>query len=220
MREKRGCAIEIAGDFWRRETRDAFQRAAGNKFITSFVRYLRLCRATAVSHIRGMVGRGWITPARCKCRCNALVQHAGRARVTPLCLLPTSYIEYNATRRPDLYFSCTRKIHLVVRHTGLSLRHNHVVPLSRRLRLGLLLSGAPRAGNSWLSHRKRRAIIPRAFLLIVRLREKDNESERRDREREKEENERRRRALGETSLPRRGKYCITFLLRNASARTR
>lgn len=108
---------------------------AGNKFITSFVRYLRLCRATAVSH-----RRGWITGAVVNVGVTR-VQHAGRARVTPLCLLPASYIEYNATRRPDLYFSCTRKIHLVVRHTGLSLRYNHIVPLSRSY--GFIVRGSP-----------------------------------------------------------------------------
>lgn len=66
---------------------------AGNKFITSFVRYLRLCRATVLSRA------GWITGGSVNVGVTR-VQHAGRAllRVTPLCLLPASYIEHNTTR--------------------------------------------------------------------------------------------------------------------------
>lgn len=117
------------------ERREMHFNGAGNKFIMSFVRYL--CRATVVSY-----RRGWITAALVNVGVTR-VQHAGRARVTPLCLLPANYIEHNAIRRPDLYFSCTRKIHLVVRHTGLSLRHNRIVPCHAAMAWALL-SGAPR----------------------------------------------------------------------------
>jgi len=117
------------------ERREMHFNRAGNKFIMSFVRYL--CRATLVSH-----RRGWITAVLVNVGVTR-VQHAGRARVTPLCLLPANYIEHNAIRRPDLYFSCTRKIHLVVRHTGLSLRHNRIVPLSRGYGLGFIVRGSP-----------------------------------------------------------------------------
>lgn len=75
---------------------------AGNKFITSFVRYLRLCRTTVLSRA------GWITGSGVNVGVTR-VQHAGRAllRVTPLCLLPASYIEHNATRAGPLFFVYT-----------------------------------------------------------------------------------------------------------------
>lgn len=46
---------------------------AGNKFITSFVRYLRLCRATMLSRA------GVDYRRRCKCRCNARTTCGSRA---------------------------------------------------------------------------------------------------------------------------------------------
>jgi len=104
---------------------------------------------------------GWITGGGVNVGVTR-VQHAGRAllRVTPLCLLCRRVISSTILPRPDLYFSCTRKIHLVVRHTGLSLRHNRIVPLSRSYGSSFIVRGSPLEILAFAS--KRRAIIPRA----------------------------------------------------------
>lgn len=99
---------------------------------------------------------------RCKCRCNARTTCGSRAAprdssLSPLC---RRVISSTILLGPDLCFSCTRKIHLVVRHTGLSLRHNRIVPLSRSYGSGFIVRSSPLEILAFAS--KRRAIIPRA----------------------------------------------------------
>jgi hypothetical protein len=133
----RGAKWQVAPEDERRHaraTRDAFQRREINLSRRSSGTYARVATLRCHGEPSGLQrGEGVNVDV-------TRVQHARWSRATPPG--PTSYIESRMLAGPDLYFSCTRKIHLVVRHTGLSLRHNRI-PLSRSYGSGLYCPGRP-----------------------------------------------------------------------------